>query len=65
MEMSKSSDLIKAKNLVPQPQQQYTSWESSLQMVNHEKLTDFYQLNQIQQINSDIRFRCIAKANIY
>ena len=35
MEMSKSNDLIKAKNLVPQPQQQYRSSESGLQMVNH------------------------------
>ena len=45
MEMSKSNDLIKAKNLVPQPQQQYRSWELGLQMVNHKKLTDFYQPN--------------------
>ena len=35
MEISKSNDLIKAKNLVPQPQQQYRSWELGLQMVNH------------------------------
>ena len=62
MEMSKSSDLIKAKNLVPRPQQQYRSWESGLQMVNHKKLTDFYQPNWM---NSDCTLRCIAKANIY
>ena len=65
MEMSKSNDLIRAKYLVPQPQQQYRSWELGLQMVNHKKLTDFYQSNQIQQIDSDHRFRCIAKANFY
>ena len=65
MEMSKSNDLIKAKNLVPQPQQQYRSWESGLQMVNHKTLTNLYQPNRIQQINPDCRFRCIAKANIY
>ena len=65
MEMSKSNDLIKAKNLFPQPQQQYRSWELGLQVVNHKKLTDFYQPNSIQQINSGHRFRCIAKANIY
>ena len=41
MEMSKSNDLIKAKNLVPQPQQQYTAGESGLQMVNYKKLTNF------------------------
>ena len=41
MDMSKYNDLIKAKNLVPQPQQQYRSWEWGLQMVNHKKLTDF------------------------
>ena len=35
MEMSKYSDVIKANNLVPQPKQQYWSWESGLQMVNH------------------------------
>ena len=62
MEMSKSNDLIKAKNLVPQPQQLYRSWELGLQMVNHKKFTDFYQPNQM---NSDHTFRCIAKANIY
>ena len=44
--MSKSNDLIKAKNIVPQPQQQYRSWELGLQMVNHKKLTDFF--NQIR-----------------
>ena len=44
MEMSKSNDLIKAKNLVPWPQQQYRSLESGLQMVNRKKLTDFYRL---------------------
>ena len=65
MEMLKSNDLIKAKNLVPGPLQQYWSWESGLQMVNHKKLTDFYQPNRIWQINSNSRFRCIAKANIY
>ena len=65
MEMSKSNDLIKAKNLVPQPQQQYRSWELGLQMVNNKKLTDFYQPNWIWWINSNHRFRCIAKANIY
>ena len=55
MEMSKSNDLINAKkNLVPQPQKQYRSWESGLQMVNHKKLTDFYQPNQM---NSDHTFR--------
>ena len=42
MEMSKYNDLIKATFLVPQPQQQYRSWESGLQMVNHKKLTDFF-----------------------
>ena len=50
------------KNLVPQPQQQYRSWESGLQMVTHKKLTDFHQPNQM---NSDCTFRCIAKVNIY
>ena len=62
MEMSKSNDLIKAKNLVPQPQQQHRSWKLGLQMVNHKKLTDFYQPNWM---NSNGTFRCIAKANIY
>ena len=65
MEMSKSNDLIKAENLEPRHRQQYESWELGLQMVNHKKLTNFYQLNQMWQINSDHRFRCIAKANIY
>ena len=50
------------KNLVPQPQQQYRSWEPGLQMVDHKKLTVFCQPNQM---NSDHTFRCIAKANIY
>ena len=50
------------KNLVPRPQQQYRSWESGLQMVNHKKWTDFYQPNWM---NSDHTFSCIAKANIY
>ena len=63
--MSKSNDLFKVKNLLPQSQQQYRSWELGLQMVNHKKLTDFYQPNWIWQINSDHRLRCIAKANIY
>ena len=62
MEMSKSNDLIKAKYLVPLPHQQYRSWESGLQMVNHKKLTDFYQPNWM---NSNHTFSCIAKANIY
>ena len=50
------------KSLVPQPQQQYRSWKLGLQMVNHKKLTDIYQPNQM---NSDHAFRCIAKANFY
>ena len=41
MNVSKSNDLINAKNLVPGPQQQYSSWEWDLQMVNNKKLTDF------------------------
>ena len=53
MEMSKSNDLIVTKDLVPQPQQQYRSWELGVQMVNHKKLTDFYQPNRIWWINSD------------
>ena len=65
MEVSKSNDLIKAKKLVPQPQQQYRFWELGLQMVNHKKLTDFYQPKRIWQINSDCRLRCITKANLY
>ena len=32
MEMSKFNDLIKVKNLAPQPQQQYRFWESGLQI---------------------------------
>ena len=62
MEMSKFNDFIKAKYLVPQHQQQYRSWKLDLQMVNHKKLTDFYQPNQM---NSNHTFRCIAKGNIY
>ena len=58
MEMSKSNGLFKAKNLVPQPHQQYRSWELSLQMVNHKKLTDFYQPNCM---NSNHTYRRIAK----
>ena len=61
MEMSKSSDLIVAKSLVPQPQHQYRSWELGLQMVNHKKLTDFYQPNQIWQINSNHRSDVLPK----
>ena len=62
MDMSKSNDLIKAKTLVPWPQQQYRSWELGLQMVNHKTFTDFHQPNWM---NSDHIFKCIAKANIY
>ena len=65
MEMSKSNGLIKVKNLVPQPQQQYKSRKLGLQMVNHKKLTEFYQLNWIWWINSNHRIRYIAKGNIY
>ena len=35
MEMSKSNDLIKAKNLVPPLQQQYRSWELGLQITKN------------------------------
>ena len=50
------------KNLVSLPQQQYRSWESGLQMVNHKQLRDFY---KPKWMNSDCTFRSIVKANIY
>ena len=53
--MSKSNDLINAKNLAPQPQQQYRSWELGLQIVNHKKLTDFMkQTGRILTTHSDV-----------
>ena len=49
-----SDDLINAKKPSPMTSAAIRSWELGLQMVNHKKLTDFYQPNQM---NSDCTFR--------
>ena len=57
--MSKSNDLIKAKNLVPQPQQQYRSANGKSQKI------DRFLSTKLDLVDSNCSFRCITKANIY